>query len=143
MVYRVFAVYTVRLGEWRPKPVDPNLRLATFDEHGRMVTFPERINYPAQTRPLVVVTYNIEGHDELIDSQHAAKIAATINALQPDIVGLQEVHRGTWQSRFHDQFETIRRLTGLNGYFGNSYTSLGGYFGNAILTRGEIVSAVV
>src|SRR5438046_4011989 len=78
ILYRVFTVYTVRSGECRPKPVDPNLRLITFDEQGRMVTFPERINYPAQTRPLVVVTYNIEGHDELIHGDHAAKIAETI-----------------------------------------------------------------
>ena len=143
VLYRVFTVYTVRSGECRPKPVDPNLRMATFDEHGRIVSFPERIGYPAQTRPLVVVTYNIEGHDELIDGDHAAKIAATINQFKPDIVGLQEVHRGTWQVRFHDQFETIRRLTGMNGFYGRSYTNFGGEFGNAILTRGEIVSAVV
>src|SRR5712691_5022077 len=75
ILYRVFTVYTVRSGECRPKPVDPNLRL---------VTFPERINYPAQTRPLVVATYNIEGHDELIHGDHAAKIAETIKQLKPD-----------------------------------------------------------
>jgi endonuclease/exonuclease/phosphatase family metal-dependent hydrolase len=143
ILYRVFTVYTVRSGECRPKPVDPNLRLITFDEHGRKVSFPERINVPAQTRPLVVVTYNIEGHDELIDGDHAAKIAETIRQLKPDIVGLQEVHRGTWQVRFHDQYETIRRLTGMNGFFGRGYTNFGGHFGNAILTRGEIVAATV
>ena len=43
------------------------------------------------------MTYNIEGHDELIDSDHAAKIAATIKQFKPDIVGLQEVHDHTWQ----------------------------------------------
>ena len=143
ILYRVFTVYTVRSGECRPKPVDPNQRLATFDEHGRLVSFPERINYPAQTRPLIVVTYNIEGHDELIRGDHAAKIAATIEALKPDIVGLQEVHRGTWQVRFHDQYETIRRLTGMHGYYGTSYTNFGGEFGNAILTRGDILAATV
>ena len=143
ILYRVFTVYTVRSGECRPKPVDPNLRLATYDEQGRIVTFPVRIDVPAQTRPLVVVTYNIEGHDELIHPDHAEKIAATINQLKPDIVGLQEVHRGTWQVRFHDQYETIRRLTGLHGFYGTSYTNFGGQFGNALLTRGDIVSAVV
>lgn len=143
ILYRVFTVYTVRSGECQPKPVDPDLRLTTLDEHGRMVSFPERIDYPAQTRPLVVVTYNIEGHDELIHGEHAARIAATINQLKPDIVGLQEVHRGTWQVRFHDQYETIKRLTGMNGYYGRSYTNFGGEFGNAILTRGEILGAVV
>ena len=57
ILYRVFTVYTVRSGECRPKPVDPNLRLATFDEQGRVVTFPERAGYPAQTRPLVIVIH--------------------------------------------------------------------------------------
>ena len=143
ILYRVFTVYTVRSGECRPKPVDPQLRLVTLDEEGRRVSFPERVGYPAQAKPLVVVSYNIEGHDELIHSNHAAEIAATIKQLKPDIVGLQEVHRGTWQVRFRDQFEEIRRLTGMNGKFGSSYTNFGGQFGNAILTRGEIVSATV
>jgi len=142
-LYRVFTVYTVRSGECRPKPVDPELRLVTIDEHGRPVSFPERIGFPPQTRPLVVLSYNIEGHAELIDEDHTAEIAATINQLKPDIVGLQEVHRGTWQVRFRDQFEEIRRRTGMHGWFGRSYTNFGGEFGNAILTRGEIVSAVV
>ena len=143
ILYRVFTVYTVRSGECLPKAVDPEQRLVTLDEHGRRVSFPERAGYPAQTRPLVVVTYNIEGHDELLDGEHAAKIAATIRQLKPDIVGLQEVHRGTWQTRFHDQYETIRRLTGMRGYYGKSYTNFGGEYGNALLTRGQVVDTTV
>jgi endonuclease/exonuclease/phosphatase family metal-dependent hydrolase len=143
ILYRVFTVYTVRSGECLPKAVDPELRLITVDEHGRPVSFPERIGYPAQMRPLVVLTYNIAGHDALFDGDHTAEIAATINRLKPDIVGLQEVHRGTWQVRFHDQYEEIRSLTGMRGYFGKSYTNFGGEFGNAILTRGDVVSTVV
>lgn len=142
-LYRVFAVYTVRSGECRPKPVDPSVRVLTRDEAGRIVSFPERVGYPLQQRPLIVMTYNIEGHDELYDTDHATKIAATIRKFKPDIVGLQEVHNHTWQVRFRNQFEEIRRLTGMNGFYGRSYHSLGGDFGNAILTRGEIVSAVV
>lgn len=142
-LYRVFAVYTVRSGECLPKAVDPSARLLTRDEAGRVVSFPERTGFPKQQRPLVVMTYNIEGHDELYDGRHAAKIAATIRQFKPDIVGLQEVHNHTWQVRFRNQYEEIRRLTGMNGFYGSSYHSLGGDFGNAILTRGEIVSAVV
>ncbi|MEK6373330.1 MAG: endonuclease/exonuclease/phosphatase family protein [Acidobacteriota bacterium] len=143
ILYRVFTVYTVRSGECLPKAVDPELRLTTFDEQGRRVSFPERLGYPAQTRPLVVVSFNIQGHAELIRGDHVAKIAATIKELKPDIVGLQEVHRGTWQSRFRDQYETLRRLTGMRGYYGRSYTNFGGEYGNAILTRGEVVAATV
>src|SRR6476659_6854774 len=126
ILYRVFTVYTVRSGECKPKPVDPNLRLLTRDEQGRLVSFPERIAFPAQTRPLVVMTYNIEGHAELLHADHIAKIADVINQVKPDIVGLQEVHRKTWQSRFHDQVVELQRLTGLNVYFGPSFGEAGG-----------------
>ena len=143
ILYRVFTVYTVRVGECKPKPVDPNLRLLTRDEHGRLVSYPERIAFPAQARPLVVMTYNIEGHAELIHPDHIARIAAVINQVKPDIVGLQEVHRKTWQSRFHDQAAELMRRTGMHGYFGKSYENFGGEFGNLLLTRGEIVSAFV
>src|SRR5881275_966319 len=61
ILYRIFAVYTVRSGECRPKPVDPSVRILTRDEKGRLVSFPERIGFPPQQRPLVVMTYNIEG----------------------------------------------------------------------------------
>lgn len=143
IAYRVFAVYTVRSGECKPKPVDPNLRLLTRDEHGQIVSFPERTGYPIQTRPLIVMTYNIAGHDELIDGDHIRKIAETIREVHPDIVGLQEVHRKTWQSRFHDQAMELQRLTAMNLFFGASFGEVGGGFGNALLTRGDILAATV
>lgn len=139
-LYRFFAVYTIRSGECRPKAVDPALRLLTRDERGKPVTYPERSGFPAQRRPLLVMSYNIAGHDELYDGDHIAQVAAVINELKPDIVGLQEVHRGTWQARFRDQLAELQRLTGMRGYFAPAYTQFGGGFGNAVLTRGEILS---
>ncbi len=141
--YRVFAVYTIRSGECQPKPVDPNLRLLTRDESGQLVSFPERIGYPFQTRPLLVMTYNIAGHDQLYDSDHIRKIAEVIRQVKPDIVGLQEVHRKTWQSRYHDQVKELQALTGLNIFFGPSLSELGGGFGNMLLTRGDIIAVTV
>ena len=142
-VYRVFFIYTVRSGECRPRPVDPDLRQLTRDEHGTLVSFPERIGFPRQRRPLVVMTYNIAGHDELIDGDHAREIAETIRRLHPDIVMLQEVHRGTWQVRFRDQFAELKARTGLQGTFAPSYVRWGGAYGNAILTRGDFVRVEV
>src|SRR5712691_3212250 len=101
--YKFVAVWTIRYGECKPKPVDPNLRLLTRDERGQLVSFPERIGFPQQTRPLLVMTYNISGHNELYDWNHIRKIADVIRSVKPDIVGLQEVHRKTWQTRLHDQ----------------------------------------
>src|SRR5438876_8960237 len=85
LAYRVIAVYTIRYGECRPKPVDPNLRLLTRNERGQLVSYPERINFPQQTRPLLVMTYNISGHNQLYDPKHLEKIAAVIRAVKPDI----------------------------------------------------------
>jgi endonuclease/exonuclease/phosphatase family metal-dependent hydrolase len=140
-LYRFFAVYTVRSGECRPRPVDPSLLLVTRDEQGMLVRFPERTGFAPQRRPLVVMTYNIAGHDELIDGDHVRQIADAINHIRPDIVALQEVHRKTWQSRFRDQLTELESRTGLHGFFAPSYVQWGGGYGNAILTRGEIVQA--
>ncbi len=38
-LYRVFAVYTVRSGECRPRPADPGLRRLTRDEDGKPSAF--------------------------------------------------------------------------------------------------------
>jgi len=123
-LYRFFTVYTVRSGECRPKP---------FDAATRVDVYPDR--------PIVVMTYNIEGHDELIRSDHIQQIADVINTVHPDIVALQEVHRKTWQSRFRDQLAELEAATHLHGFFAPSYVQWGGGFGNAILTRGDIVAA--
>jgi endonuclease/exonuclease/phosphatase family metal-dependent hydrolase len=140
-VYRLFAVYTVRSGECRPRPVDPDLRLVTRDEHGSLVSFPERTGFPPQRRPLVVMTYNMAGHDELTDGDHVRRIADAILRIRPDLVALQEVHRKTWQARFNDQLAELESLTGLHGFFAPSYVQGEGGYGNAILTRGQIVQA--
>ena len=142
-LYRYFTVYTVRSGECRPKPIDPDLRLETRDAEGLRVSYPTRGGMPQQQRPLIVLSYNIEGHAELYRSNHIQRIAEVIKQYQPDIVGLQEVHRGTWQSRFRDQVAELQAVTGMHAYFGRSYENFGGQFGNALLTRGTIVSAIV
>ena len=123
-LYRALTVYTIRSGECRPRPV------------GRRSLPPER-------RPLVIMTYNIAGHSELIDGDHVKEIANAIQRIDPDIVALQEVHRGTWQARFRDQLAELEALTGLHGYFAPSYVQWGGGYGNAILTRGEILKREV
>ena len=126
--YRFFAVYTARSGECKPHAGGPFL------------PYPPRVVH--RTRPIVVVSYNIAGHDELHDGDHIREIARTINDLHPDIVGLQEVHRGTWQARFHDQLAELSRLTGMRGFFAPSYTQWGGGYGNAILARGELLAEI-
>jgi endonuclease/exonuclease/phosphatase family metal-dependent hydrolase len=123
VAYRVLGVYRFRAGECSARP--PR-RFAN--------TYPKR---------LVVMTYNIEGHASLLKPQHIQEIAETINRHHPDVVGLNEVHRNTWQARFGDHTSQLAKLTGMTVAFGRSYRFAGGDFGNAVLTRGQILSTEV
>lgn len=124
MAYRVLGVYEFRSGECSARAPRVFAR-----------TYPQR---------LTVMSFNIEGHATFIrGAEHIEEIAAVIRKYDPDIVGINEAHRGTWQARFGDHVEQLRLLTGLNVVFGRSYTFLGGHFGNAVLTKGDLVSSDV
>lgn len=94
-------------------------------------------------KPIRIVSYNIQGQAARKRPGHLARIAETIVSLNPDIVGLQEVHRKTSRSRGEDQAEALERLTAMRMFFGRSCTSWGGEYGNAILTRGEVISSTI
>lgn len=121
--YRILAIYEFRSG-------DCNAR----KPHRFAPTYPKK---------LVVMTYNIEGHASLLRNDHIEEIAETIVRHKPDLVAINEAHRGTWQARFGDHLEQLHRLTKLNTAFGRSYRFLGGEFGNAVLTRGNVVRTEV
>lgn len=135
VLYRVFAVYTVRTSGC-PAAGDGAERQAVRVAAGRQPA-------PEAGRALRVVSYNIEGHAALWNREHLDEVAETLRRLDPDVVGLQEVHRGTWQARFADQAAELARRTGYEVWFGPSFTAGGGEFGNALLTRGEVVAARV
>ena len=90
-----------------------------------------------------ILSYNIGGHGARWSRSYLDRIARTIGDAGADVVGLQEVHRGTKQSRLEDQAEILGRLTGLAVWFGRSFTLGAGEFGNAVLTRGELLAAEV
>ncbi len=92
--------------------------------------------------PLRVVSYNVEGHAALWRRDHVARAAATIDRLAADVVGLQEVHRGTWQARFGDQARQLL-AAGWSASFGASFRAGGGGYGNMVATRGDVLSAAV
>ena len=93
------------------------------------------------------MTYNIQGHAASRRADHIPKIAETIAAVAPDVVGLQEVHCRTRQSAASpqriDQAEQIASMAGLNLWFGKACSMDGGDYGNAVLTRGTIAGARV
>lgn len=92
---------------------------------------------------LRVLSYNIHGQAHLFDGRYLERIARVIKELDPDVVGLQEVHRGGWRVRYEDQAAQIGRLTGMSVVYGPSFEGKSGSFGNAVLTAGEIVHSEV
>lgn len=87
---------------------------------------------------LRVLSYNIHGRAHRFSRRYLHWIAGVIEAAKPDVVGLQEVHRGGWIARYEDQVKTLAELTGMSYEFGRSFGRPGDEFGNAVLTRGEI-----
>jgi endonuclease/exonuclease/phosphatase family metal-dependent hydrolase len=122
--YRVLGVYEFRSGECTA--MQPRRFASTYPKH------------------LVVMSFNIQGHSTFVKGEdHIAEVARTILKYRPDVVGINEAHRGTWQARFGDHVTQLERLTGMRAAFGRSYRFAGGDFGNAVLTRGQIVNADV
>ncbi|HET9768261.1 MAG TPA: endonuclease/exonuclease/phosphatase family protein, partial [Thermoanaerobaculia bacterium] len=135
LVYRVTFVYQLRPG----RCVVAAPAAATLGD----VTNALAANAPGARRPIRVLSYNIEGHAALIHPGHLEEIARVVREQRPDVVALQEVHRGTWEARFRDQAAELQRLTGMTMRFGPSFGAFGGEFGNAILARGRLSDVVV
>lgn len=84
---------------------------------------------------LRVLCYNIHhgrGTDGKVDLE---RIAAVIRRVNPDLVALQEVDRGTRRTGGVDQTAELARLTGLHGKFAKQIDYEGGEYGQAILSR--------
>ncbi|MHC4909630.1 MAG: endonuclease/exonuclease/phosphatase family protein [Planctomycetota bacterium] len=93
---------------------------------------------PVTTR---VVSYNIH-HGEGVDGRFdLERIAEVIIALDPDLVALQEVDRGTRRSGGIDQASVLAMLTGRHHAYGRAMPYDGGEYGVAILSRWPIVEA--
>lgn len=97
------------------------------------------------SQPVVVrvLSYNIKGFGSLFGRTHISDVAKVIRDANADIVGLQEVHQRTWQSRRRDQAAELEQETGLKLYFGRSFGDDKTAYGNALLTRGDVIDAHV
>ena len=84
------------------------------------------------------MTYNIKGQSALFRGGHVRRIGDVIREAKADIVGLQEVHRRSWQSRFRDQVAELEDASGLRAYFGPSFGDECRAYGNAILTNARV-----
>ncbi len=94
---------------------------------------------PAQAAPppvqLRVLTYNILHGAGLDGKLDLARTAEVIKRVNPDLVALQEVDKGTQRSGRVDEAAELGRLTGMHAVFGKAMDFNGGQYGEAILSR--------
>ncbi len=98
---------------------------------------------PRSPQTLRVLTYNIhhgEGTDERFDYD---RLAGVIKKLEPDVVALQEVDRGTERASGADQAKRLAKLCRMHYAFGQAMPHEGGQYGEAILSRFPIRKTVV
>ncbi len=91
---------------------------------------------------VVVVAYNIRHGRGMDDRVDLRRIAAVIEAEQPDFVTLQEVDRGTRRVDGDDQARTLGSLLGMHHAYGRFMDYDGGEYGMAVLSRWPIVNVV-
>ena len=97
-------------------------------------TFPQREN----THRLM--SYNIhhgEGMDAKMDIERIGKLIIAVN---PEVVGLQEVDSVVARSGNIDILQMLSEQTGMKGTFGYSILHDGGKYGNGMLTREKPLS---
>ncbi len=89
---------------------------------------------------LRVLQFNIRAAISGDGGVHLAQIAAEIEAVQPDLVSLNEVDSHTLRTRV-DEPTYLAEATGLHVVYGPNLIYDGGPFGNAILTRYPVVES--
>jgi endonuclease/exonuclease/phosphatase family metal-dependent hydrolase len=85
-----------------------------------------------------VLVYNIHAGKDPVGGRNLDRVAALVRGLQPDLVLLQEVDRGTERSGHVDQLAELEQRTGLHGAFGKTLDYQGGEYGIAVLSRWPI-----
>ena len=81
------------------------------------------------------MTYNIKGQAALWRGDHIRKIGKLMRETGAELIGLQEVHRGTLSSRRRDQAKELEDAAGMKVYFGPSFGDEKRAYGNAIATK--------
>lgn len=89
---------------------------------------------------ITVMTYNIHSCKGTDDIYSPHRIAEVIAQHHPDIVTLQEVDSGYFESHTVHQIEQIAKVTGMKWYRGSSLQSNQGEYGNALLTRHPVLN---
>jgi endonuclease/exonuclease/phosphatase family metal-dependent hydrolase len=104
------------------------------DHAALLAVFEPRPPLP-DTTTIQAMTYNIrhgQGTDNRIDLN---RIAAVLNAKNPDFVALQEVDLRATRSNGINQASTIAELLNMHAAFGGFMPFQGGHYGMAVLSR--------
>ena len=89
---------------------------------------------------VTVLTYNIHHGEDAKGRSNLDAVAQIINALQPDLVALQEVDNKTTRAKGLDLTSELSRRTGMEGVFGKAMDFAGGGYGEAVLSRLPILA---
>ena len=93
-------------------------------------------------RTLRVMQFNIRAGLDDAGRLEVTRIAAEIEAADPDLVSLNEVDDGTRRSGGTDEASYLSAATGLHAVFGPTLLGYdGGRFGNAILSRYPVLES--
>lgn len=90
--------------------------------------------------PLRIVSYNIRHGRGMDDSVRLDRTAATLEALAPDVVGLQEVDQLVARSGRVDEPAALGAALGMHHAFASFMDYQGGRYGLAILSRHPIAA---
>ena len=109
-----------------------NLALSWLERQSAL----RRANVANEPRSFLrVATYNVHGCVGLDGRLSPARIARVLQALDADIIALQELDVGRSRSRAVDQAQVIADLLEMQMHFGAAIEVTGERYGNAILSR--------
>ncbi len=90
-----------------------------------------------------LLTYNIQSGRDAWGQLHLDRTAEAINAMQPDICGLNEVRVGCSDSGYVDQLQYLCQHTGLEGCFAPAIPMAEGKYGIGLMSKYPIKSFTV
>lgn len=84
---------------------------------------------------LRVLTFNILGGRNVDGKRDVERLAKVIKALNPDIVAMQEVDKGTGRIQGRDTTAELAKLTGMYHAYGKAMDYDGGEYGEGLLSK--------
>lgn len=92
----------------------------------------------SETGDLRILSWNIHGSAGSSRPGYARELAELLERFHPDVVFVQEVHRGTPRSGGVDQLAELAERLGMAGCFSPTLKIGEGFYGTATLVRGAI-----